>query len=158
MATDSTERLLLAVDGEPHTHAAIAQAARLSGALALPVTVLHVEDPYLKKFSNDIYAQGREEYRAHVDRCMAEQGVRALEEAEARLRDAGCRCEVRVRKGEPVAEIRAELEAGPYSLLVLGRRPSRRRWRTPRAGDVPSQLVNAGLRTPIWVVPGEKTG
>ena len=68
--------ILIAVDGESHTNSAIAEAARLARALDRPVAILHVEDPYLKQFSNEIYAQGREEYLEHVDRCLGEAGAR----------------------------------------------------------------------------------
>jgi nucleotide-binding universal stress UspA family protein len=154
-AEEETRRpILLAVDGEGHTGAAIAEACRLASALDRTVTVLHVEDPYLKQFSNEIYAQGREEYLEHVDRCLAEEGHKTVEEARARLLEGGVESEILVRKGEPFDAIQAELEARPYSVLIVGRKPrSTGLWRQRR--DLPARLASAAGPTPLLIVPGD---
>ncbi|MDX2436804.1 MAG: universal stress protein [Acidobacteriota bacterium] len=146
--------ILLAVDGESHTGAAIAEACRLAGALDRTVAVLHVEDDYLKQFSNEIYAQGREEYLEHVDRCLAEEGREAVAEARARVLEDGVESEALIRKGEPFDAIRAELETGAYSLLIVGRKP-RSGGRLRRRQDLPARLADAGGSTPLLIVPGE---
>ena len=145
--------ILLAVDGENHTGAAITEAGRLACALDRTVAVLHIEDPYLKQFSNEIYAQGREEYLEHVDRCLAEEGREAVAEARARLLEDGVESEVLIRKGDPFDAIRAELETGAYSLLIVGRKP-RSGGRLRRRQDLPARLAGAGDRTPFLIVPG----
>lgn len=158
--TDSAERddrpILIAVDGESHTHAAIAEAARLARSLDRPVRILHVEDPYLKQFSNEIYAQGREEYLEHVDRCLAEDGHETVRVARDRLREDGIESEALIRKGEPLDAIRAELESAAYSLLIVGRKPRSGGWWRQRR-DLPARLAAAGCSTPLLIVPGEKT-
>jgi nucleotide-binding universal stress UspA family protein len=157
--TNSAERddrpILIAVDGESHTHAAIAEAARLARALDRPVRILHVEDPYLKQFSNEIYAQGREEYLEHVDRCLAEEGHEAARVARERLQKVGIGSETLIRKGDPFEAIRAELERMSYSLLIVGRKPRSGGWWRQRR-DLPARLAEAGGPTPLLIVPGEK--
>ena len=157
--TNSAERddrpILIAVDGESHTHAAIAEAARLARALDRPVRILHVEDPYLKQFSNEIYAQGREEYLEHVDRCLAEEGHEAARVARDRLQEDGIESEALIRKGEPFDAIRAELESAAYSLLIVGRKPRPGGWWRQHR-DLPARLAAAGGPTPLLIVPGEK--
>ncbi len=59
-------RILLAVDGEPHTDEAVCWAVDLALGLGVTLNPVHIRDPYLKQFSNEIYAQGREEYLEHV--------------------------------------------------------------------------------------------
>ncbi len=146
--------ILLTVDGESHTGAAIADAARLARALDCGVVVLHVEDPFLKQFSNEIYAQGREEYLEHVDRCLGEEGREAVQAAAEVLEENGVAHESLIRKGEPFDEVREELETGAYSLLIVGRKP-RSGGRLRRRQDLPARLAAAGDPTPLLIVPGE---
>lgn len=151
---DGRRPIVIAVDGEPHTNSAILEAVRLARALDRPARILHVEDPYLKQFSNEIYAQGREEYLEHVDRCLAEAGREAVEAASERFLEDGLESTVLIRKGEPFEEIRAELERNSYSLLIVGRKPlpgGRRRHHR----DLPALLAEAGGPTPLLIVPGD---
>ena len=143
------------MDGEAHTCAATAEAARLARAQDRPVTILHVEDPYLKQFANEIYAQGREEYLEHVDRCLAEDGHEAVGVARDRLQEDGIESEALIRKGEPFDAIRAELESAAYSLLIVGRKPRSGGWWCQHR-DLPARLAAAGGPTPLLIVPGEK--
>ena len=64
--------IVLAVDGEPHTLEAVCWAVDLALGLGAALNPVHIRDPYLKQFSNEIYAQGREEYLEHVQRCLEE--------------------------------------------------------------------------------------
>lgn len=143
---------MIAVDGEPHTNSAIAEAARLARALGRPAAILHVEDPYLKQFSNEIYAQGREEYLEHVDRCLGEAGREAIEAASERFEEEGIESTVLIRKGEPLEAIRAELEQISYPLLIVGRKTRPGGWRRHHR-DLPARLAEAGGPTPLLIVP-----
>jgi nucleotide-binding universal stress UspA family protein len=152
---EATRRpILLAVDGESHTGAAIADAARLARALDCGVVVLHVEDPYLKQFSNEIYAQGREEYLEHVDRCLEEEGREAVKGAAAVLDENGVAHEALICRGEPFEEIESELGANAYSLLIVGRKERSGGWLRQRQ-DLPTRLAAAAGPTPLMIVPGE---
>lgn len=145
--------ILLAVDGDCHTEKAITEAGRLACELGRRVVVLHVEDPYLKQFSSEIYAQGREEYLEHVDRCLAEEGQKTVERARTRLLEDGVENEIVIRQGEPFDVIRAVLETGAYSLLIVGRKTlSSGLWRRRR--DLPARLAGTGDPTPLLIVPG----
>jgi nucleotide-binding universal stress UspA family protein len=114
--------VLLALDGEPHTAAAVAWALEWARARSLPITALHVKDPYLKQFENEIYAQGREEYVAHVERCLSERAEQLIAEFAAAAGEHGVPFETLILAGDPVATVLEQATSGRYSLLVLGRK------------------------------------
>ena len=72
--------ILFCVDGEPHTEKALRHALLLTGALSANLTALHVVDPYLEKYTHEIYAVGRNECRAHLDQSLRKEGLSALKE------------------------------------------------------------------------------
>ena len=43
----------------------------------MELDLVHIRDPYLKQFSTEIYAQGREEYLEHVQQCLEEMARKA---------------------------------------------------------------------------------
>ena len=65
-------KVLVCIDGEPHTTRAIQHAISLGLYRPAEVTALHVIDPWLKQFYNEIHAQGRKQYLEHVDACLRE--------------------------------------------------------------------------------------
>ena len=75
--------ILLGADGEPHTDEAVRWSLDLAIGLGLKLNAIHVRDPYLKQFYNEIYAQGREEYLDHVQDCLEEKARRASAAFEA---------------------------------------------------------------------------
>jgi len=75
-----TGRILVAIDGEPHTDAAVKWALDLARDRDLEAVAIHVKDPFLKQFSNEIYAQGREEYLDHVEVCLDAKAKEAIDE------------------------------------------------------------------------------
>ncbi len=112
--------LLLATDGEKHSLRAEEWSFNLATTLDIPLTILHVKDPYLKQFYNEIYAQGRREYLDHVDMEL-EAIARELEQRLiSTARKAGIRCAFISRHGDPLTEIIAEVRHGNYDLLVVG--------------------------------------
>jgi len=115
-------KILLAIDGEPHTEAAVTWALRLAGALQTGVVALHVADPYLEQFADDLYAQGRQAYRDHLQRCLAESAAAAVAAFERKAKESGVACEIKIRDGALIAELLSEVAEGDYALLVLGQR------------------------------------
>ena len=142
--------LLICLDGEPHTHEALAWAVRLSDALAVSLTGLHIKDPYLKQFQNEIYAQGRHEYLAHVEDCLVDQAQRIGEEFTALCTQHGIAHDYRVREGEPLQEILAEYSTGGCQLLIVGGEAltGLRRF---RSRNLPARLEQR-LSAPIMIV------
>lgn len=147
--------LLICLDGEPHTLDAMAWAVRLAGALALPLTGLHIKDPYLKQFQNDIYAQGRREYLAHVEDCLVDQAQRIGAEFTALCVRHGIAHDYRVREGEPLKEILAEYATDPCELLIVGGKPltGLRRF---RSRNLPARLEKS-LSVPIMIVRSRRS-
>ena len=77
MRAEVPGRILLAVDGEPQTDEAMCWALDLALGLGVPLNLVHIRDPYLKQFYNEIYSQGREEYLEYVQQCLEEKAQMA---------------------------------------------------------------------------------
>jgi hypothetical protein len=115
---------------------------------------VHVRDPYLKQFHNDIYAQGRLEYLEHVDACLsaiADEADRAFcTEAAA----AGVSHTVKVLDGDPIEELIREANRGLYGLVIVGKRP-RKGLAAWRSRDLPGKLAAALNGVPFLSVVQE---
>jgi len=113
-------RILVCADGELHSKNAIKKAISLGLFVSAEVTALHVIDPWLKTFYNEIYAQGRKQYLEYVDKCLqenAEQTRRAFnQECVAERLNAT----FKVRHGEPLVEILEEMNEFPPDVLITG--------------------------------------
>ncbi len=153
-------RILLAVDGEPHTREAVNWALDLAVGLGATLNPVHIRDPYLKQFSNEIYAQGREEYLEHVQRCLEEMARMARASFESTIDEYLERRRVAkepdwtfdVLDGDPAEQLTAHIERGEYSMLVFGRR-RRTRFAALKSRDLAERLSSVGLSVPILVVP-----
>jgi nucleotide-binding universal stress UspA family protein len=150
--TDSSSYILLALDGEPHSDAAIEWSMNLARALHQPIAAIFVKDPYLKQFYNEIYAQGRKAYLDHVQACLDSNAKEALTRFEDLAVAQGVEAKCLVRQGSPAEELRAELTTGNYSMLVLGakRLNGLKRW---RQGKLPAKVVAENPGFPVLVVP-----
>jgi nucleotide-binding universal stress UspA family protein len=116
------ERILLCTDGEEHTRNAEDYAFHLAGSLGADLVGLYVVDPFLKKFTNEIYAVNRDECRDHLDRQLLEQGRQALDALTRRAAEEHIQFSTRIRHGPPEEEILKEIEDGSYGLVILGSR------------------------------------
>jgi nucleotide-binding universal stress UspA family protein len=144
----------VAIDGEPHTEAAICWALDHSERLGLTVVAVHVKDPYLKQFSNDIYAQGREEYLQHVDDCLTVKAREAGELFASAAADRDLDWTVKIVAGDPLERLAVEVRGIRCSLVVLGRQEKTglSAW---RSRDLPGKLLANRLGVPLIVVPGD---
>lgn len=137
--TMSFSRILLCIDGEPHSETACACALDLArGGAALDA--LYVVDPYLKKFTNEIYAANRDECRAHLDRSLAAEGEAALDAFAARAQQAGLTVGHLLQYGEPEAVIPQLVTAGGYDLVILGGKRFSGRYERWTSRDLPGRL------------------
>ncbi len=153
-------RILLAVDGEPHTDEAVCWALDLALGLGVTLNPVHVRDPYLKQFSTEIYAQGREEYLEHVQRCLEEKAQTARASFESTVKEfLEKRPDAKepdwtfdVLDGDPAQQLTAHIERGEHSILVLGRR-RRTRLAVLKSRDLAEKLSSVRFPVPILVVP-----
>lgn len=140
------QRILLCTDGEEHTRAAEDLALQLAKQFRATLVGLYVLDPFLKKFTHEIYAVNREACREYLDRALTEEGNRALEALRARSAAAGVAFEAKRRCGPPEEEILQEVQEGAYDLLVMGARllkTWRERWESV---NLPQKIF---LKAPI---------
>lgn len=121
-------RILLCIDGERHTKKAVWYALKIAKGVDAELTVLHVIDTFLleKRISHEIFAVGREEYRAYVKRELQKEAERVVQEFEKIAKKRGVRFKTILRFGNPVEEVIAEAEEGKYDLVILGGK--RRHW------------------------------
>jgi len=153
-------RILLAVDGEPHTNEAVCWALDLALGLDATLNAVHVRDPYLKQFSTEIYAQGREEYLEHVSQCLEETAQMARASFESTVKEyLEARRDAKepdwtfdVLDGDPAEQLAAHIRRGEYSMLVIGRR-RRTRFAALKPRDLAERLSSVGSSVPILIVP-----
>lgn len=135
----SFSRILLCLDGEPHSETACAHALDLACAGAA-LDALYVVDPYLKKFTHEIYAANRDECRAHLDRSLAAEGDAALDAFVARAAAAGVSVGRLMQYGEPEEVIPQLVASGGYDLVVLGGKRFSGRYERWTSRDLPGRL------------------
>lgn len=135
----SFSRILLCLDGEPHTESACAHALALART-GPALDALYVVDPYLKKFTHEIYAANRDECRAHLDRSLAAEGEAALDAFVARAQEAGVDVGRLLQFGEPEEVIPQLVTTGGYDLVVLGGKRFSGRYERWTSRDLPGRL------------------
>jgi len=112
--------ILFATDGKPHSCRAEEWTFGMARAFDIPLTVLHVRDPYLKQFYNEIYAQGRQQYLDHIDVELEKACEQIRARIDRRAQSYGIGYRFMERYGDPAEEIIAEVSEGDYDLLVVG--------------------------------------
>jgi nucleotide-binding universal stress UspA family protein len=135
----SFKRILLCLDGEPHSEVACARALDLARGGAT-LDALYVVDPYLKKFTHEIYAANRDECRAHLDRSLTAEGGAALDRFCISAQEAGLNVGRLLQHGEPEAVIPQLATAGGYDLIVLGGKRFSGRYERWTSRDLPGRL------------------
>lgn len=145
--------ILLGVDGEPHTEAAMRWALSLASALGRRIVALHVEDPYLKKFEGELYAQGRREYLQHIDECLEEGAAEALAAFERCTSGFDVDWAWKVRQGNPAEELIAEAKEGVYGLLVVGASSQSGGLLRSRTSTLAARMLMGPPGLPVLVVP-----
>ncbi len=143
-------KILVCLDGEPHTREAIFWAIRLARSLETTLVGLHVLDPYLKKFYNELYSQGRREYLEYIDSCLEKIANQTFCEFSNLCCQENITFEVKARAGDPLCEILAEIKDSDYSLVVLGQRKLSF-WDRIRSRKLPEYVVKHS-NVPILIV------
>ena len=135
-------KILVCIDGEPHTRAAIERAVALARSEDAEIVSLHVVDPWLEQFSSEIYAQGRREYLEWVEASRADEAARTREEFESLCAAGRISARFKLRYGDPLTEILAELREAEPDLVITGTRPLSF-WRRLRSRNLPQRLDRA---------------
>jgi nucleotide-binding universal stress UspA family protein len=144
-------RILLCIDGEPHTEAAINLALDVARVHQSALDALYVIDPYLKKFTDEIYAINRDECRAHLDRSLAAEGEAALDLLLARATVADLPVGRLLESGPPEEVIPRLVIAGGYDLVVLGGKRFNGRYERWSSRDLPGRL-DGKFPVPVMLV------
>lgn len=132
-------KILVCTDGEPHSKSAIQRAIFLGLSLPAEVTGLHVIDPWLKKFYNELYSQGRKRYLEYVDECLQAEAEQVQKEFEGMCLAGGLEARFKVRYGEPMAEIMEEMRQVAPDLLITGTKQLNA-WGRFRSRNLPIRL------------------
>ena len=150
-------KILVCIDGEPHTKRAIERAISLGLSRSAEVTGLHVIDPWLKQFYNEIYSQGRKQYLEYVDDCLQERAERVHQDFSEMCLAEGLKAGFKVRHGEPMAEIMEEVRHAAPDLLITGSKPLNA-WGRLRSGNLPRRLSKkAGGQTFVISMEGAQS-
>ena len=132
-------KILVCIDGEPHSEGAIQWAIRLGLSLPAEVTALHVIDPYLKKFYNELFSQGRKKYLEYVDESLQGKADKLCREFTEMCHAARLETRIKLRQGEPLEEILEELRQTVPDLLITGAKQMST-WGRFRSRNLPLQL------------------
>jgi nucleotide-binding universal stress UspA family protein len=114
------KNIILCIDGEKSTQKAIDYAIEITRACNGKLTALHVINPYLKKFADEIYAVGRIEYINHIDKELRKDADDIIKGFKQVADSAGLSYEIIIRYGPPEEEIAKEVSENPYDLLIIG--------------------------------------
>jgi nucleotide-binding universal stress UspA family protein len=132
-------KVLVCIDGEPHSNSAIQRAIFLGLSLPAEVTALHVIDPWLKKFYNELYSQGRKQYLEYVDECLQAEAKQVHKEFDEMCLTEGLDARFKVRHGEPMTEILEEVRQLAPDLLITGSKQLTA-WGRFRSANLPLRL------------------
>lgn len=113
-------KLLLLTDGEAHTARAEDYALTLAAALSAELVALYVVDPFLQRFTHEIYAVNRDACRAHLNQALAAEGETGLAQFSGKAASAGVAIQTRIRYGPPEQVVTDEVATRGYDLVILG--------------------------------------
>lgn len=114
------QKILICTDGEDHTQAAENMALLMAKQFQATLVGLYVIDPFLKKFTHEIYAVNREACRDHLDRLLHQEGSQALKALQEKCAGEEVAFQGKMRHGPPEDEILLEVQEQDYDLLIMG--------------------------------------
>lgn len=143
-------KILVCIDGEPHSKSAVQRAIFLGLSLPAEVTALHVIDPWLKKFYSELYSQGRKRYLEYVEECLQAAAEQVQEEYNGMCLAEGLEARFKVRYGEPMKEILEEVRQVAPDLLITGSKQLNG-WGRFRSGNLPLRLRKKAGRQVLMI-------
>lgn len=132
-------KVLVCTDGDSHSENAIRRAIDLGLSLPAEVTALHVIDPWLKKFYNELYSQGRKQYLDYVEERLQADAAQVHESFDELCQKEGLEARFKVRHGEPLTEILEEVRQRDPDLLITGSKQLTA-WGRFRSANLPARL------------------
>jgi nucleotide-binding universal stress UspA family protein len=144
-------KIILCVDGETQTEKAVNYAIDITRACNGTLTALHVINPYLKKFADEIYAVGRIEYRKYIEKELMKEAEKIMNGFRAVADSAGLSYDLKVRYGPPEEEIMKEVSENSYDLLVLGAKQNNTLYARISSFNLPGKIFD-NLRIPTLFV------
>jgi nucleotide-binding universal stress UspA family protein len=145
------KKIILCVDGETWTEKAVSYAIDITRACNGRLTALHVINPYLKKFADEIYAVGRIEYRKYIEKELMKEAEKIMNGFRIIADSTGLSYEVKVRYGPPEEEIIKEVSENTYDLLILGAKQNNTLYARICSFNLPGKIFN-DLRIPTLFV------
>jgi len=145
------KNIILCIDGEAGTKKAISYAIEITRASNGVLTALHVINPFLKKFADEIYAVGRNEYRDHIDTSLRKEAEEIIGGFKSTADLRGISYNVILRYGPPEEEIIKEVSENAYDLLILGAQQSNTFKAKMRSFNLPRKIFN-DLKIPTLFV------
>lgn len=145
-------RILLCIDGEEHTDKAVQYAFEITKTTGAKLIVLHVIDGFLleKRISHELYAVGRNEYRAYVKKELQKEAAKLLKSFSEKAAKAGVKYEEKLRPGHPVVEVLEEIKEEKYDLVILGGKKEGGLWEL-KSRNLPLKVFRKA-KTPLMVV------
>jgi len=143
-------KILVCIDGEPHSKSAVQRAIFLGLSLPAEVTALHVIDPWLKKFYSELYSQGRKRYLEYVEECLQAAAEQVQEKYNGMCLAEGLEARFKVRYGEPMKEILEEVRQVAPDLLITGSKQLNG-WGRFRSGNLPLRLRKKAGRQVLMI-------
>ncbi len=144
-------KILLCTDGDEQAVKAEDFAVGIAKSTGALICSLYVINPFLKKFADEIYAVGRNEYRDYIDRTLHDEGNKVLKE----FQEKACNQEVKVipkmRYGSPEEEILQEMEEGSYDLVVIGSKLLCSWWKRFESYNLPEKIFRKTQRPVVFV-------
>ena len=114
------QKILLCIDGEPHTNKAVDWALSFAEIAGAKITALHVKNTYLKQFYNEIYAQGRKFYLDYVDKEIGKYSTDLVFRFSRQAESKKISYSIVEKAGVPFEEIFKEFSTNAYDILVVG--------------------------------------
>ena len=114
------KKILLCTDGEEHSDKAEKHAVMLAKISGAELVGLYIVNPFLKKFTNEIYAVNRNECRAYLDRSLKKEGENALGVFSQKAENEGISVITKMKYGYPEEEIINEINEDCYDMVVMG--------------------------------------
>jgi len=151
-AQETIKNIIVCIDGEKSTEKAVQYALGMTIAFKGKLTALHVINPYLKKFADEIYAVGRNEYKNYIDKELIKEAEEIREGFKAMADPFGLSYNVVVRYGPPEEEIVNEIMENSYDLLILGAKQADTFNAKMRSFQLPRKIFN-NLKIPTLFVP-----
>ncbi len=113
-------KILICIDDEDHARRAEDYAISLARLTGAEIVCIHVVNPFLKKFVNEIYAVGRNECMDHIDDALQREGKTALNNFLEKAVLQGKNPVILLKYGDPEIEILSEIENGGYDMVIMG--------------------------------------